>query len=65
MCLVDDAAPPCRAQDFGADLHQWTGNLTSDDEVPIVHSVSYGWQVRQPDIARGPEAALSWAPGCL
>jgi subtilase family serine protease len=31
-------------QDFGADLHQWTGNLTSQDDAPIVHSVSYGWQ---------------------
>jgi hypothetical protein len=31
-------------QDFGKDLHQWTSNLTSGDDVPIVHSVSYGWQ---------------------
>jgi len=31
-------------QDFGADLEQWTGNLTANDDVPIVHSVSYGWQ---------------------
>ena len=28
----------------GADLNQWTSNLTSQDDVPIVHSVSYGWQ---------------------
>ena len=32
--------------DFGADLNQWTGNLTSGDDVPMVHSVSYGWQVK-------------------
>lgn len=31
-------------QDFGADLNQWTSNLTSQPDVPIVHSVSYGWQ---------------------
>ena len=30
--------------DFGADLNQWTSNLTSVDSVPLVHSVSYGWQ---------------------
>jgi subtilase family serine protease len=30
--------------DFGADLHQWTGNLTLGDDFPFVHSVSYGWQ---------------------
>jgi len=31
-------------QDFGADLNQWTSNLTSQADVPLVHSVSYGWQ---------------------
>ena len=31
-------------QDFGADLNMWTSNLTSQDDIPIVHSVSYGWQ---------------------
>ena len=30
--------------DFGADLNQWTSNLTIQDDVPLVHSVSYGWQ---------------------
>lgn len=29
---------------FCNDLHMWTGNLTSGDDCPIVHSVSYGWQ---------------------
>lgn len=32
-------------QDFGADLNMWTSNLTTGDDVPLVHSVSYGWQV--------------------
>lgn len=31
-------------QDFGADLNMWTSNLTSGDDTPLVHSVSYGWQ---------------------
>lgn len=31
-------------QDFGADLNMWSSNLTSNADVPIVHSVSYGWQ---------------------
>lgn len=31
-------------QDFCGDLHMWTGNLTSGDDCPLVHSVSYGWQ---------------------
>merc|ERR1719231_1583076 len=31
-------------QDFGNDLNQWTSNLTTKDDVPIVHSDSYGWQ---------------------
>jgi len=31
-------------QDFGADLNMWTSNLTAKDDVPLVHSVSYGWQ---------------------
>ena len=30
--------------DFGADLNMWTSNLTSMDNTPLVHSVSYGWQ---------------------
>eukprot|EP01043_Picozoa_sp_COSAG02_P040804 COSAG02_NODE_3329_length_6926_cov_4.245203_5_plen_574_part_00 len=31
--------------DFGSDLNQWTSNLTTaGGSVPIVHSVSYGWQ---------------------
>ena len=31
-------------QDFCGDLNMWTGNLTSGDDCPLVHSVSYGWQ---------------------
>ena len=31
-------------QDFGADLNMWTSNLTNNKDIPIVHSVSYGWQ---------------------
>ena len=30
--------------DFGADLNQWSSNLTTQTDVPLVHSVSYGWQ---------------------
>ena len=30
--------------DFGADLNEWTSNLTTVADVPLVHSVSYGWQ---------------------
>ena len=30
--------------DFCNDLNQWTSNLTSEADIPIVHSVSYGWQ---------------------
>ena len=30
--------------DFGADLNQWTSNLTTVPDAPMVHSVSYGWQ---------------------
>jgi subtilase family serine protease len=30
--------------DFCADLKNWTGILLSDADVPLVHSVSYGWQ---------------------
>ena len=32
------------ASDFCNDLNQWTSNLTSSADVPIVHSVSCGWQ---------------------
>ena len=32
------------AMDFCNDLNQWTSNLTSTADVPLVHSVSYGWQ---------------------
>jgi subtilase family serine protease len=32
------------AMDFCNDLNQWTSNLTSSADVPLVHSVSYGWQ---------------------
>jgi hypothetical protein len=32
------------ANDFCNDLNQWTSNLTSSADVPLVHSVSYGWQ---------------------
>jgi subtilase family serine protease len=32
------------AMDFCNDLNQWTSNLTSEADIPIVHSVSYGWQ---------------------
>jgi hypothetical protein len=32
------------AMDFCNDLNQWTSNLTSNEDIPIVHSVSYGWQ---------------------
>ena len=31
-------------QDFCGDLNMWTSNLTSTDDCPLVHSVSYGWQ---------------------
>jgi hypothetical protein len=31
-------------QDFGGDLNMWTSNLTSNADIPLVHSVSYGWQ---------------------
>merc|ERR1711907_413437 len=30
--------------DFCADLKKWTSAILSDDNVPLVHSVSYGWQ---------------------
>ena len=30
--------------DFGGDLNQWTSNLTAKEDIPLVHSVSYGWQ---------------------
>merc|ERR1719253_1672942 len=30
--------------DFCADLKKWTTALLADDAVPLVHSVSYGWQ---------------------
>ena len=30
--------------DFGSDLNQWTSNLTATADIPLVHSVSYGWQ---------------------
>jgi subtilase family serine protease len=30
--------------DFCNDLNQWTSNLSSTADIPIVHSVSYGWQ---------------------
>lgn len=30
--------------DFCADLQNWTGLLLSTDDIPLVHSVSYGWQ---------------------
>merc|ERR1719253_1852036 len=30
--------------DFCADLKKWTTALLADDDVPLVHSVSYGWQ---------------------
>merc|ERR1712072_308179 len=30
--------------DFCADLKNWTSAMLSDDNVPLVHSVSYGWQ---------------------
>ena len=30
--------------DFCNDLNQWTSNLTSTSDIPLVHSVSYGWQ---------------------
>ena len=30
--------------DFCNDLNQWTSNLTSTADIPLVHSVSYGWQ---------------------
>ena len=29
---------------FVYDLNMWTSNLTSTDDCPLVHSVSYGWQ---------------------
>jgi subtilase family serine protease len=31
-------------QDFCSDLKNWTALLMSDDDCPLVHSVSYGWQ---------------------
>ena len=31
-------------QSFCADLKAWTTLLLSTDDVPLVHSVSYGWQ---------------------
>jgi subtilase family serine protease len=44
--------------DFGADLNQWSSNLTLQQDVPLVHSVSYGWQgnlsqihVKESDVA--------------
>ena len=30
--------------DFGAGLNQWSSKLTQNDDVPLVHSISYGWQ---------------------
>jgi tripeptidyl-peptidase-1 len=30
--------------DFCADLKNWTSLLLSEDDAPLVHSVSYGWQ---------------------
>jgi subtilase family serine protease len=30
--------------DFCADLKNWTTTMLADDDVPLVHSVSYGWQ---------------------
>lgn len=32
------------ANDFCHDLNQWTSSLASSADVPLVHSVSYGWQ---------------------
>jgi hypothetical protein len=33
--------------DFCLDLFTWTSALVSTEDIPIVHSVSYGWQVGQ------------------
>ena len=33
-----------KQNDFCKDLIKWTGLLLSSDEVPSVHSISYGWQ---------------------
>lgn len=30
--------------DFCADLKNWTSSMLDDQDVPLVHSVSYGWQ---------------------
>jgi len=30
--------------DFCSDLEQWTAQILSSDDTPLVHSVSYGWQ---------------------
>ena len=32
------------SMDFCADLKNWTALLLATDDVPLVHSVSYGWQ---------------------
>ena len=32
------------SMDFCADLKNWTSLLLATDDVPLVHSVSYGWQ---------------------
>jgi subtilase family serine protease len=33
-----------RSNDFCNDLNKWTTNLTATADIPLVHSVSYGWQ---------------------
>lgn len=32
------------SDDFCGDLNRWTSNITTSIDVPLVHSVSYGWQ---------------------
>jgi hypothetical protein len=33
-----------KSTDFCNDLNKWTTNLTATADIPLVHSVSYGWQ---------------------